>query len=197
MANFRGLMACGVLLVGGVLSTHSIASDEFETQFGSPNEALPEYAEFSYMRGDWDAQMVSVDGDGNRTELANTAHVTGYYHRDGKIFQSCFATNNFFSTDIRAFDTENAEWRAHFLNANAQRWNGFTIKKLGETMQTIVPGGFSGKEAFDVKTVVSEITENGFQSKVYASSDDGETWRQTFELIYTRADAADGVRVNC
>ncbi len=197
MVELRKRVLVATVFMSAFLPAQSFASDALAEHFGAPNASRPEYAEFAYMRGDWNAKMISIDEEGNRTEIPNTAHVTAYYHRDGKIFQTCFATDTFFSTDIRAFDTENAEWRAHFLNANAQRWNGFTVKKVGDTMQTIVPGGFSGKEAFDVKSVVGEITENGFRSKVYSSSDGHETWVQTFELIYTRADPAGGVRVNC
>lgn len=197
MGDFRNLTAVTLLLTGGFFSTCAFASGDLDKHFGSPSDALPEYAEFAYMRGDWDARMISIDANGNRTELPNTAHVTGFYHRDGKTFQSCFVAPNFFSTDIRAYDVENAEWRAHFLNANAQRWSGFTVKKVGDAMQTVVPGGFSGKEAFDVKIIVGEIAENSFRSKVYSSSDGGETWTQTFEMSYTRADTADRFRVNC
>lgn len=197
MSKHRKLITAGIVCLSSIGSTLSIASDQIDQAFGAPNDEQPEFAEYAYMRGDWDATMISVDAEGNRTEIPGQAHVTGFYHRDGKIFQTCFATDTFFSTDIRAYDTETGEWRAHFLNANAQRWNGFTVQKVGETMQTIVPGGFSGEEDFDVKSVVEEITENGFRSKVYASSDGHQTWRQTFELIYTRADPENGVRVNC
>ncbi|GJL92910.1 hypothetical protein [Hyphococcus sp.] len=196
IADFRALVVV-LSFLSGFTPMQSIASDALDESFGSPNGDRPEYAQFAYLRGDWDAKMISIDDAGNRTEIPSDAHVTGYYHQDGKIFQTCFVAPSFFSTDIRAYDAENAEWRAHFLNANAQRWSGFTVKKVGDTIQTIVPGGFSGKEAFDVKTVVSEITENSFLSKVYSSSDGGEKWVQTFELRYTRADPVNGVRINC
>ncbi len=197
MSRTSTLLSTGFFWLGMIGLAPALASDARDQHFGAPDETIAEHSQFSYMRGDWDATMVSIDADGNRTELPATAHVTGFYHRDGKIFQTCFATDTFFSTDIRAYDTEQGVWRAHFLDANAQRWNGFTVQKMGDTMQTIVPGGFSGKEAFDVKTVVSEISEDGFRSKVYSSADGQETWTQTFELIYRRADPENGVRVNC
>ncbi len=183
--------------IGGLFPTISAASEQLEERFGVPNSERPEYADFAYLRGDWDVQMVIVAPSGERREIPNKAHMTGFYHREGKIFQSCFVASDFFSTDIRAFDEEAKEWRAHFLNANAQRWSGFSVKKIGDTVQSIAPGGFSGKEEFDVKSIASEMTDTSFRSRVYRSNDEGETWVQTFELSYTKSNPAKGSRINC
>ncbi len=180
-----------------LLSAPTYALGQLDDKFGVPNTSMPEYAQFAYLRGDWDVRMVTIDKAGKKSEIPGRAQITGFYHREGKIFQSCFVASKFYSTDIRAFDTKTKEWRAHFLNANAQRWSGFTVKKIGDTIQSIVLGGFSGKEIFDVKSVVSDITDHSFQSKIYASYDKQQTWIQTFELFYTRADPVDGFRINC
>jgi len=187
--------AVGTLAI--LLSAPNYALDQLDELFGVPDTSIPEYAQFSYLRGDWDVRMVTIDKSGEKVEIPHRAKITGFYHRGGKIFQSCFVTSKFYSTDIRAFDTEAKEWRAHFLSANAQRWSGFAVKKIGNTMQSIILKGYSGKEIFDVKSVVSDISEDSFQSKIYASYDKRESWIQTYELFYTRADSGDGFRISC
>ncbi len=47
-------------------------------------------------------------------------------------------------------------------------------------MTTIVRGGYSGKEEFDVKIVDTIVTDNHYLKNVYHSKDQMKTW----DLIY-------------
>ena len=67
-----------------------------------------------------------------------------------------------------------------FLNAQAQRWHEFTSEITDGKMTTIVKGGYSGKEKFDIKTVDTVITDSHYLKNVYQSTDQGKTW----ELVY-------------
>ena len=171
-----------MLLFGVTANSHAIDL----TLYGVPDTSRPEYAEQAYLRGEWQAKMVYINPDGTREPLDATGQITAFYHSDGKTLQSCFRAPGFYSTDIQAFDENEGKWRAHFLNANLQRWSHFTVEKSGETMERMVPGGFAGNAA-DIKTVARAITGTSFKADVFQKSAETGAWVQTYEMTYTRA----------
>lgn len=154
--------------------------------YGRPDTSNIAYSDYTFMRGEWQAAMVMIGADGSRTPLENSAHITGFYHKDGRTFQTCFEAPGFHSTDIRAFDEKNGVWRAHFLNARAGRWSGSTSRKLDGAMETLVPGGYAGTADFDIKTVVSELTMDSFVNNVFQRTKGTESWLHTYEMTYSR-----------
>ncbi len=150
--------------------------------FGYADPSIPELAQMDYYRGVWSNEIEMVQ-EGELVKLDFESEVIGRFLEDHKTFQTEFtATNGFFSTDIRSYDTLNHEWRALFLNADAQRWHEFTVWQDGDQMITMVKGGYSGKEAFDVKTVDEILSPNHYQKWVYQSADNGETWELTYKI---------------
>lgn len=158
--------------------------------YGIPDTSRPEYAEQAYLRGEWQAKMVFIHPDGVREPLDAIGKITAFYHSDGKTLQTCFKAPGFYSTDIQAFDEKLGKWRAHFLNANLQRWSHFSVKKSEAQMVRMVPGGFAGDGA-DVKTVARDISDTQFIADVYAKSVETGEWVQNYELTYTRMPLAD------
>ena len=152
-----------------------------EQEYGFADNSIPELAQFEYYRGEWRSEMEMKQKDDTFKKLEVNAIIQGKYLDDHKTFQSQFTTNKgFFSTDIRTYNSTTKEWRALFLNAKAQRWHEFTSKIVDGKMTTIVKGGYSGKEEFDVKIVDVVITDSHYLKNVYYSTNQNETW----ELVY-------------
>ncbi len=174
-----------------MLACSTLASAQTENHaslhaYGMPDTSVEAFSDYAFKRGEWQATMTSIDADGTRRQLQSKALITTFYHSDGRTVQTCFNAPNFHSTDVRAFDETTGLWRAQFLNARAQRWNDITSRKNDGVLETLVPGGYAGTEAFDVKTVVSVINPDQFVSKVFRRQHGSENWVQTFELTYDR-----------
>jgi hypothetical protein len=161
------------------ICTNLIAQEKQE--YGFADNSIPELAQFEYYRGEWRSEMEMKQKDDTFKKLEVNATIQGKYLDDHKTFQSQFTTNKgFFSTDIRTYNSTTKEWRALFLNAKAQRWHEFTSKVVDGKMTTIVKGGYSGKEEFDVKIVDVVITDSHYLKNVYYSTNQNKTW----ELVY-------------
>jgi len=154
--------------------------------YGAPDPTLDAHSDFAFMRGEWQASMVAFRTDGSRVELESSAHITAFYHSDGRTFQICFSAPNFHSTDIRAYDKVAGNWRANFLNASSQRWNDLISNRSETGVETLVPGGYSGTEDFDIKTVIRTTSDNSFISDVFRRAEGSDTWVQTYEMTYNR-----------
>lgn len=149
--------------------------------YGFADDAVPELAQFEYYRGEWKSEMEMKQEDGTFKKLEAIATIKGKFLEDHSTFQSQFTTDKgFFSTDIRTYNTTTKQWDALFLNAKAQRWHKFTSRLVDGKMTTIVKGGYSGKEEFDIKVIDNVITENHYLKKVYRSTDGVKNW----ELVY-------------
>lgn len=172
----------GVLLLGLAVESH--AQDEHP--YGQPDPSLSAFSQFAFLRGEWEAAITIISPEGERTLFDEKAHVTAFYLEDGRTVQTCFRTSGFYSTDIRAYDQEASSWRAHFLNATLQRWSGFTSEYQDGDIITLVPGGFSGKESFDTKSVDHDITSDGYTSSVYRRAHGDDEWVLSFELVYRK-----------
>ena len=158
-----------------------------QKEYGAPATDIEELSQFEYMRGDWVVHMQASDERGNFKELENVAYVTAYYHSDGRSFQSEFTMDNgFFSTDIRSYNVAENKWQIMFLNSKAQRWHKFDAYRLDGEMTTIVPGGYSGEEEFDIKAVDRDVTKDGFRKHVYHSYDGGLSWVKKYIMTSSR-----------
>ena len=170
-----------------LLSTNLFA--QVKQDNGYADHSIPELAQFEYYRGEWTSQMKMKQDDGTFKKLDAVATIKGKFLGDHKTFQSQFTTDKgFFSTDIRTFNTTTKEWNALFLNANAQRWHEFTSKITDGKMTTIVKGGYSGKEAFDVKIVDTVISDSHFLKNVYQSRDEMITWDLVYKIDVKKVD---------
>jgi len=169
------------------VSDGATTSDDQISAYGVPDSLKYEFSQLSYLRGHWVASIIMMSEAGEKIPLENRSEIVGFYHADGRTFQSCFRTKGFYSTDIRAYDEKTNEWRAHFINARAQRWSHFTIKKIGDQLITMVPGGFSGEENFDIKTIDRDFRDGHFIRDVFRSTDGGSSWIKTYEMTYTRS----------
>jgi len=157
-----------------------------EADFGYADPSVPELAQMEYYRGVWVNEMEMMK-EGQLVKLDFTSEVTGKFLQDHKSFQTEFtASNGFFSTDIRTYDTTKKEWRALFLNAKAQRWHEFTAKVVEDQMITMVLGGYSGKEDFDIQTVNEIVSADHYRKLVYQSTDKGQTWKLTYKINASR-----------
>jgi hypothetical protein len=151
--------------------------------FGHADQTLPETAQFEYYRGEWVAEMKLKKDDGSFEKLSFVADIKGRYLPDHKTFQTEFSSNTgFFSTDIRAFKRSTGQWEALFLNAEAQRWHHFMSEIVDGRMTTLVIGGYSGHEAFDVKVVDTQMSADHYIKQVYQSVDKMKSWVLTYEI---------------
>ena len=156
-------------------------------EYGFADNSIPELAQFEYYRGEWRSEMEMKQKDDTFKKLEVNAIIQGKYLDDHKTFQSQFTTNNgFFSTDIRTYNSTTKEWRALFLNAKAQRWHEFTSKVVDGKMTTIVKGGYSGKEEFDVKIVDVVITDSHYLKNVYYSTNQNKRWELVYKISVTK-----------
>ncbi len=55
-------------------------------------------------------------------------------------------------------------------------------------MTTIVIGGYSGKEKFDVKGIDNVISDNNYQRNIYHSYDNMKTWVLVFKMYAKKVD---------
>ncbi len=169
-----------------VLITPVAQAEDGLDAYGTPDTSRSEYGEYAFLRGEWEAGMQTVGEDGAKTPIEAKAYITGFYHSDGRTFQTCFEAPGFHSTDVRAFEENSETWRASFINARSQRWNGLQSTKVGDTMETIVPGGYAGTADFDTKTVMYDITHESFRNDVFQRDKGSDVWRKTFEMVYRR-----------
>ncbi len=175
MAN-RNLFFTTILL----FITCALHSQE---KYGFADKSIPELSQYEYYRGEWQTQMEMKQEDGTFKKLDFTSIITGKFLKDHKTFHTEFSgSNNFFSTDIRTFNSTTKEWKALFLNAKAQRWHNFTAKKINDEMTTIVLGGYSGNKKFDVKIIDSIISESNYLKQVYHSIDNMKTWQLVYKI---------------
>lgn len=157
--------------------------------FGFADKSIPELSQFEYYRGVWNTEMELKQDDGTFKKLDAVATVKGWFLEDQKTFQTQFTTpEGFFSTDLRTLNTTTKEWKALFLNANAQRWHEFICKMVDGKMTTIVLGGYSGKEKFDVKGVDTVISDNSYQRDIYYSYDHMQSWVLIYKMYAKRVD---------
>lgn len=160
------------------------ASAQIITDYGYADPSIPELAQFEYYRGVWTAEMEMKQEDGTFKKLETTATIVNKFLDDHKTFQSQFTTpDGFFSTDIRTFNTATKQWQALFLNAQAQRWHTFMCKLVDGKMTTVVSGGYSGKEDFDIKVVDEVINDRQFKKNVYQSKDQMKTWELVYKIM--------------
>ncbi len=163
------------------------AEPDIGQSFGAASPEHMELSQFQYMRGKWVIDMQMSDDDGQFRKLPNQAFVHGFYHSDGRSFQTIFTTDDgFFSTDIRSYNFDKKKWQIMFLNANAQRWHQFEASFSNNEMTTIIPGGYSGKEEFDIKAIDRDITKDGYIKHVYYSFDDGKSWIKKYIMTASR-----------
>lgn len=155
--------------------------------YGFADKSIPELSEFEYYRGEWKTTMEMKQRDGGFRKLKFKASIKARFLEDHKTFQIQFlGSNGFFSTDIRTFNIKTEQWEVLFLNAKAQRWHKFTSKLINGKMTTIVKGGYSGKEEFDVKIVDTVISELQYIKNVYHSKDKMKTWKQVYRITSNR-----------
>ena len=178
--------AAALIAVTCFAPTTTTALEADKPLYGEPDPSNPRHADFDYLRGEWETSIRLIGPDGSRRPLQNKSHVTAYYHQDGRTVQSCFRAPGFYSTSIRAYDANAGVWKAHFLNAQAGRWSGFTSRKVGDTRETIVPGGYSGKEDFDVKAIEYDITPNSYKADIFRRAKGSSDWVQTYEMRYQK-----------
>jgi hypothetical protein len=183
MVLSRLFILIGLLLQSTLLGSETSISE----QYGHAEPNNKELAQFEYLRGHWTISMQSIDKKGIYSKLPTQFFLNAFYLDDHKTFQSIFTSSKgFFSTDLRTYNLQTKKWQVLFLNATAQRWHTFNASLIDDEMTTIVVGGFSGKEDFDVKTVHSEIKANTFTATIYRSIDNQQSWLPVYLMNYQR-----------
>ena len=163
----------------------SLANDPVDSDYGQADiSEVAEHAELNFMRGDWTIH-ISMMQEGKWQELPDPAHLKAYFHQDGATFQTEFTTDGFFPTDIRAFNRQTGRWQVRFINARRQRWNQTEYLLEDGHRVTLVPGGYSGSEDFDVKGIDTIESKTEFIRMIYRSSARGATdWRPIYRMRY-------------
>lgn len=177
-----------LILMSLLLQSNLLASENsISNRYGYAESNSKELAQFEYLRGHWKIAMQSIDKNNKYTKLSTLFFLNAFYHEDHKTFQSIFSSSKgFFSTDLRTYNLQTSKWQVLFLNATAQRWHTFEASQIDGEMTTIVVGGFSGKEAFDIKTVHSDIKSNSFTATIYRSTDNQQSWLPVYLMSYQR-----------
>ena len=183
MALSRLFIVIGLLLQATLLGSETSISE----RYGQAEANSKKLSQFEYLRGHWTISMQSIDKKGQYTKLPTQFFLNAFYHDDHKTFQSISSSSKgFFSTDLRTYNRQTEKWQVLFLNATAQRWHTFNASLIDGEMTTIVVGGFSGKEAFDVKTVHSDIKSNSLTATIYRSIDNQQSWLPVLRMSYQR-----------
>lgn len=151
---------------------------------------IAELAQYEYMRGEWEVTIHVAEEDGTFRQTENKATVRGFFLPDGRSFQTIFSTSDgALTTDIRSFNVKTKKWQILFLNAKAQRWHQFEAYMINGVMQTIVPGGYSGNEDFDIKIIDRRITDQGFTKDVYRREKGSDVWAHIYIMDYIKRPA--------
>lgn len=171
-----------IKVIGALLVCVNLYS-QTKTDFGFADKSIPELSQFEYYSGDWITDMEMIQEDGSFKQLEFVATIKGRFLEDHKTFQSQFTSpNGFFSTDVRTFNVTTKKWQALFLNAKAQRWHKFTSSIVDGKMTTIVIGGYSGKENFDLKIIDTVISDDHYLKNVFRSTDSMKTWTLVYKI---------------
>jgi len=168
------------------LAITNIAHAEQST-FGEADKSVAALSQFEYLRGEWEVSIQARQDDGSFKLLKNKASVRGFYHQDGRSFQTIFSTvSGGFTTDIRSYNLEENKWQILFMNATAQRWHKFEASLIDGIMVTYVAGGYSGREEYDVRIIDKDITDAHFIKEVFHSRNNGESWQKIYIMNFSR-----------
>ncbi|MCP5382921.1 MAG: hypothetical protein H6912_11205 [Kordiimonadaceae bacterium] len=158
-----------------------------QVEFGISDKSISELSQFEYLKGEWDVTIQTRQENGQFNSLENKAKVKGFYLQDGRSFQTIFSTTNGgFTTDIRSYDKEEHKWKILFMNARAQRWHQFEAHMENEEMITFVPGGYSGKEDFDVRIIDKDFSDKKFTKEVFRKLHNKDDWQKIYIMNFER-----------
>ena len=155
-------------------------------KYGKPDpKAGAEIAQFQFLAGDWTVKVQMRQKDGSMAMLKPHSHVLGRYLPDGRTFQQEFSVpeGSFFSTQVKAFHVKEKRWVNTFINSMRQRWTTTYSTWKDNEMTTIVPKGYSGKEAHWSKEIDSEFSNDRFMKRVYFSYDEGKNWQEKPKFV--------------
>lgn len=175
-----------ITIISAILVCVNLCS-QTSVNYGFADNTVTELSEFEYYRGEWKITMEKKLNDGTFEKLNFEATIKAEFLEDHKTFQTQFiGSRGFFSTDVRTYNTKTKQWEALFINAKAQRWHKFTSKIIEGKMTTLVKGGYSGKEEFDVKAVDTVISETEYLRNIYHSTDQMVTWKHIYRISAKR-----------
>jgi len=175
----------GLVWLVAMLGTSAVLADDY----GEPDLAqFPAAADWAFARGQWEVTTWYRNEEGELTQTERKAEVTLRYLDDGITVQSTFRIgDDFFSTQVRTYDTERQKWISHFVNSKRQRQASTESRRVGDEMITLNVQGYSGSDAFMSREVDSEITENRFVKTIRRSDDLGGTWGPVvFRMVFER-----------
>jgi hypothetical protein len=147
-------------------------------EFGEPDISLvPEADQWAYARGEWEVTTWFRNDDGDMQQAERKAKVRTWYWPDGLTVQSTFEIgDDFFSVQIRTYDTTQKKWISHFVNAKRQRRATTESRWTDGEMITLNVQGYSGKDEFMTREVDSDISADRFVKTVRRSYDQGGSW---------------------
>lgn len=155
--------------------------------YGFADNSISQLSQFEYYRGEWKTTMEMKQKDDTFKKLKFEATIKARFLEDHRTFQTQFiGSKEFFSTDVRTYNTTTKQWEALFINAKAQRWHKFTSRIIDGKMTTIVKGGYSEKEKFDVKVIDTVLSETQYLKNVYHSFDKMKTWKYVYRITLKR-----------
>jgi hypothetical protein len=173
-------------IIGLLLFCTQVSTQNYP-DYGSPDNSIPQLSEFEYYKGEWKTKMEMKQNDGSFKKIKFEATIKARFLEDHRTFQTQFiGSKGFFSTDVRTYNIRTNQWEALFINSKAQRWHKFSSKIIDGKMTTIVKGGYSGKEEFDVKIIDTIKSKKQYLRNVYHSKDKMKSWKHIYRITITR-----------
>jgi hypothetical protein len=149
-----------------------------------PACSAPEFKQFDFWVGEWDAEGQSRVGNTDNWQTGN--------HKNSirKTFDGCVIEENFddlagfHGMSVSTYDIKSAKWKQTWVD-NAGSYidlvGGFEDGKMVLVHRTTQQG-----QPVLQRMTFSDIKPDGFHWDWASSLDDGQTWRTNWKLTYTR-----------
>ncbi|PWT94016.1 MAG: hypothetical protein C5B54_00740 [Acidobacteria bacterium] len=160
----------------------------------SPHPDLGDACElYSWLIGDWDAQLFEHNDDGSKIERAGEWHFA--WVLEGRAVQDVFIVprrdarslelgkeGNRYGTTLRIYDHAQEAWRITWTNPVSGKENRLIARKVGDD---IVQEGKDDDGSF-IRWSFRNIQENSFHWIGEKSTDQGSTWNVIVEFFCKR-----------
>jgi len=171
----KAALAIIVILALGTIVTVTHA------QTNQPPCSEPEASQFDFWLGTWKGEWKDSEG---KTQTATNVITKGF---DGCVVEENFSTDDktFIGRSLSMYNPNKKIWQQTWVD-NSGAYLDFTGGMDGKNM--VMQRSVTNKEGKQIiqRMVFTDITKDSFTWNWESSTDNGATWAQNWQIMYTR-----------
>jgi hypothetical protein len=151
--------------------------------------APPETAQYAFLIGDWDVDVLYRSPNGQEVEYAARWHNTWIV--DGHVVMQEWRGPYATGAELRVYNPATQMWEGRNVYAGRQNWTSSTARFEDGRMIVETESAANLPRAFINREVYHDIMADSFKMYAERSYDGGETWERTagtYEMVCTRRD---------